>query len=72
MEGQLWIGGGNSNNGANCGLLCELEQRLVECECEHLGSNYFNVYVTINDNHKDIGTASWENVRLSRASAAGA
>lgn len=32
--------------------LCELEQRLVECECEHLGSNYFNVYEIINDTQR--------------------
>nr|DAP87369.1 MAG TPA: A-type inclusion protein repeat protein [Caudoviricetes sp.] len=34
--------------------LCELEQRLVECECEHLGSNYF--YVFGDGNEKQIRT----------------
>nr|DAI84516.1 MAG TPA: hypothetical protein [Caudoviricetes sp.] len=53
--------------------LCELEQRLVECECEHLGSNYFYGFGNgIETTNKDTSTASWESVRLSRASAAGA
>ena len=50
--------------------LCELEQRLVELELEHLGSPYFIVkrerYIRVES------TASWEIARIPRTSAAGA
>lgn len=45
--------------------LLELEQRLVELEREQLGANYYHT-----EPDKDMSSASCENVRLSRASAA--
>ena len=63
---ELWMFGGNSNNGANCGLAYANSNNAWS----NSNANISARLTTLRKNLQGVSTASWEITRILRASAA--
>ena len=67
MVTMLWLFGGNSNNGSNCGLAYANSNNAWSNANSNISARH-----TLSKNYKSVSTASWEITRLPRTSAVGA